>query len=89
MRLGEIPSSRDAIIDVAAMHMDSIRDAFKTLFMAFKDLNENINKYITYEKRNDAIKAGEKAIANTSTIEEEIRDKVSDDKEDPNAPAVE
>ncbi len=88
-RLGELPSTRDAIIDVAAMHMDNIRDAFVTLFAAFKDLNENINKYITYEKRNAAIKAGEKAIANTNVIEEEIRDKVADDQEDPNAPPVE
>ena len=87
-RLGELPSTRDAIIDVAAMHMDNIRDAFVTLFAAFKDLNENINKYITYEKRNAAIKAGEKAIANTNVIEEEIRDKVADDQEDPNAPPV-
>jgi hypothetical protein len=88
-RLGELPSTRDAIIDVAAMHMDNIRDAFMALFAAFKDLNENINKYITYEKRNAAIKAGEKAIANTTVIEEEIRDKVADDKEDPNAPPAE
>jgi len=81
--LGELPSSREAIVEVAAMHMDTVRDKFKVLFAAFKLLNENINKYMTFDHRADAIKAGQRAITNTGTIQREIQENVAEEAKAP------
>jgi hypothetical protein len=59
--------------------MDTVRDKFMILFKAFADLNDNINKYITFPKRNEAIKAGERAISDTGVIQKEIQDNVQAD----------
>lgn len=77
--LGELPKTRDMVIEVATMHMDTVRDKFMILFKAFADLNDNINKYITFPKRNEAIKAGERAISDTGVIQKEIQDNVQAD----------
>jgi len=77
--LGELPKTRDMVVEVAMMHMDSVREKFMTLFKAFADLNDNINKYITFPKRNEAIKAGERAINDTGVIQKEIQDNVQAD----------
>ena len=78
-QLGELPKNRDTVIEVATMHMDTVRDKFMVLFKAFADLNENINKYFTFPKRDQAIKAGERAITDTSVIQREIQDNVQAD----------
>lgn len=78
-QLGELPKNRETVIEVATMHMDTVREKFMILFKAFADLNENINKYITFPKRDQAIKAGERAITDTSVIQKEIQDNVQAD----------
>jgi len=78
-QLGELPKTKEAVVDVAVMHMDTVREKFMILFKAFADLNENINKYITFPKRDAAIKAGERAISDTSVIQREIQDNVQAD----------
>ena len=78
-QLGELPKNRETVIEVATMHMDTVRDKFMVLFKAFADLNENINKYFTFPKRDQAIKAGERAITDTSVIQREIQDNVQAD----------
>jgi len=78
-QLGELPKNRETVIEVATMHMDTVREKFMILFKAFADLNENINKYITFPKRDQAIKAGERAITDTSVIQREIQDNVQAD----------
>ena len=78
-QLGELPKTREKVIDVAVMHMDTVREKFMILFKAFADLNENINKYITFPKRDAAIKAGERAIDDTGIIQREIQDNVQAD----------
>ena len=78
-QLGELPKTKEAVVDVAVMHMDTVRDKFMILFKAFADLNENINKYITFPKRDAAIKAGERAITDTGVIQREIQDNVQAD----------
>ncbi len=80
-QLGELPKNRETVIEVATMHMDTVRDKFMILFKAFADLNENINKYITFPKRDAAIKAGERAITDTGVIQREIQDNVQADEE--------
>ena len=78
-QLGELPKTKEAVVDVAVMHMDTVREKFTTLFRAFADLNENINKYITFPKRDAAIKAGERAISDTGVIQREIQENVQAD----------
>ena len=78
-QLGELPKTKEAVVDVAVMHMDTVREKFMILFRAFADLNENINKYITFPKRDAAIKAGERAITDTGVIQREIQDNVQAD----------
>jgi len=63
--------------------MDTVRDKFKVLFAAFKLLNENINKYMTFDHRADAIKAGQRAITNTGTIQREIQENVAEEAKAP------
>jgi len=78
-QLGELPKNRETVIEVATMHMDTVREKFMILFKAFADLNENINKYITFPKRDQAIKAGERAITDTGVIQKEIQENVQAD----------
>ena len=78
-QLGELPKNRETVIEVATMHMDTVREKFMILFRAFADLNENINKYITFPKRDQAIKAGERAITDTGVIQKEIQENVQAD----------
>jgi hypothetical protein len=77
--LGELPKTREAVVEVAMMHMDTIREKFQTLFKAFSDLSNNINKYITFPKRSAAMAAGERAINDTGVIQQEIKESVSAD----------
>lgn len=77
--LGELPKTREAVVEVAMMHMDTVREKFQTLFKAFSDLSENINKYITFPKRAAAMAAGERAINDTGIIQQEIQESVQAD----------
>mgnify|MGYP005727659435 CR=1 FL=1 len=67
------------VIEIAMMHMDTVREKFQILFKAFSDLSENINKYITFPKRADAMRAGERAITDTGVIQQEIQESVQSD----------
>lgn len=77
--LGELPKTKEMVIEIAMMHMDTVREKFQILFKAFSDLSENINKYITFPKRADAMKAGERAITDTGVIQQEIQESVQSD----------
>ena len=77
--LGELPKTKEVVVEIAMMHMDTVRDKFQILFRAFSDLSENINKYITFPKRADAMKAGERAINDTGVIQQEIYENVQAD----------
>ena len=77
--LGELPKTREAVVEVAMMHMDTVREKFQTLFKAFSDLSENINKYMTFPKRSAAMAAGERAINDTGIIQQEIQESVQAD----------
>ena len=77
--LGELPKTKEMVIEIAMMHMDTVREKFQILFKAFSDLSENINKYITFPKRADAMRAGERAITDTGVIQQEIQESVQSD----------
>ena len=78
-QLGSLPASREAIIDVAVIHMDTVREKFQVLFKAFADLTEDMNKYITFPKRNDAMSAGQRAITHTETIQSQMEENITAD----------
>ena len=84
-QLGSLPASRDTIVDVAIMHMDKVREKFQVLFEAFSELSNDMNKYITFPKRADAMNAGQRAIEHTETIQDQMRDNIKADTE--SAPA--
>ena len=77
--LGELPKTKEMVVEIAMMHMDTVREKFQILFKAFSDLSENINKYITFPKRADAMRAGERAITDTGVIQQEIQESVQSD----------
>ena len=81
--LGDLPYSAAKIEAVAAMHMDKLNGELLTLFSATKDLSENINKYFTFEKRQNAIGSGEKAIKNTIEIQRSLEVQLTSDEESP------
>ena len=68
--LGSLPVSEKSILDVARMYMDRLNNELLELFTATKSLSENINKYFTADKRNRAIGSGEKAIKNSTQIQQ-------------------
>ena len=76
--LGTLPYSPEKIREVAAMHMDKLNGELFDLFDATKDLSENINKYFTFDKRARAISSGERAIENTETIQNSLRQQIAE-----------
>ena len=77
-KLGELPISTEAVIDVAETYIDLLHDELGTIFQATADLSENINEYFTYQNRSDAISSGTEAIANANTVSEEMAGQLED-----------
>ena len=79
--LGSLPVSAKEIEKVAEREMQKLNDSLLELFTATKSLSDNINDYFTVEKRNSAIKSGNKAIGDTVQIQKSMRAEIlKDDK---------
>ena len=79
--LGSLPVSAKEIEKVAEREMQKLNDSLLELFTATKSLSDNINDYFTVEKRNSAIKSGNKAIDDTVQIQKSLRAEIlKDDK---------
>ena len=74
--LGTLPYSSKEIEKIAQLHMDKLGDSLFELFEATKSLSENVNKYFTDKLRSNAIKSGEKAIENTTQIQNSLEKEV-------------
>jgi hemerythrin-like domain-containing protein len=74
--LGTLPYSSKEIEKIAQLHMDKLGDSLFELFEATKSLSENVNKYFTDKRRANAIKSGEKAIENTTQIQNSLEKEV-------------
>ncbi|MBL97475.1 MAG: hypothetical protein CMF52_06620 [Legionellales bacterium] len=84
-QLGTLPASREQIIDVAVMHMDTVREKFQVLFKAFSELTEDINKYVTFPSRGAAMNAGQRAIGHTETIQDQMKENITADTSAPDS----
>ena len=84
--LGTLPYSAEQIASVAVLHMDKLNGDLFNLFGATKDLSENINKYFTFDKRDRAISSGEKAIENTTQIEQALTKGIEEIAAEPETP---
>jgi len=74
--LGTLPYSPQEIEKIAQLHMDKLGDSLFELFEATKALSENVNRYFTDKRRANAIKSGEKAIQNTTQIQDSLEKEV-------------
>jgi len=77
-KLGQLPISTEAVIDVAEGYIDLLHDELGTIFQATANLSENINEYFTYQDRSDAISSGNEAINNANTVSEEMAGQLED-----------
>ena len=84
-QLGTLPASREQIIDVAVMHMDTVREKFQVLFKAFAELTSDINKYVTFPSRGAAMNAGQRAIGHTETIQNQLKENITADTSAPDS----
>ena len=70
--LATLPVKTDSIVKIAETYMDNLSTSIDNVFEATQQLSEDISNYFTYENRNKAINAGEKALRNTTVIANEL-----------------
>ena len=65
--------------------MDKLSADLTSLFEATASLSDNINKYFSYGKRDDAISAGNEAIKDANIVASEVKKDISSKGEEPGA----
>jgi hypothetical protein len=83
--LGTLPVSPERIVKVAESYMDKLSADLTSLFEATASLSDNINKYFSYGKRDDAISAGNEAIKDANIVASEVKKDISSKGEEPGA----
>ena len=78
--LGTLPYDPELIYEIAERRMKYLNDNLLELFSSTKSLSDNVNLYVSEEKRANAINHGKEAVKDTSKVAQSLRSELEDDK---------